>query len=68
MIDFVTIGAACFLAFLVLLQVRNNLTLKYRLRAIDIDVYFVTNGPSYEAMLFDFRKWTFKQFYPELCA
>jgi hypothetical protein len=56
------------MALLAVYFVRNNMTLKYRLRAIDLDLNVFRDGPSYEWMLFDLRKWTFKQFYPELCA
>lgn len=62
------------IVFLLLIGYRNHMTLNIRLKAIDV-IYthgapnilrMFFNNSNYRIMMFDFRKWTFKQFYPEL--
>lgn len=56
------------IGILMLVECRNGLTLEHRLRAIDINMTVFLAGPSYNSMMFDLRKWTFAQFYPELAG
>lgn len=52
----------------VLIIVRAELTYRHRIRAMGVDLSSYLKGPSYKAMMFDLRKWTFKQFYPQLAG
>lgn len=71
---YVAVMLACVLAlaFCFLMLARNDLVYQVRAKAIDIiwdsklDESVFDDGPTYDAMMWDFRKWTFKQFYPEL--
>lgn len=60
-------------AFCGLVLFRNELVFHARERALDLvnDIELETvyrAGPDYDEMLWDFRKWTFGQFYPELAG
>lgn len=68
-----TIFLLCGLSLAAFVQIRNTIVFRvlgkandkcYELR--DWTVY--ESKPSYGLMMLDLRKWTFKQFYPELCA
>jgi hypothetical protein len=68
---FFVLGAI--LAFCFLMLARNGMIFRCRQKANAIcyqmgDWTIYDSKPSYEAMMWDLRKWTFKQFYPELCA
>lgn len=63
-----------FSCLMMLLMLRINIVTKTRLRAIGV-IYAYKDwqekkelliNPSYNEMVFDLTKWTFKQFYPEL--
>ncbi len=54
-----------------LIIVRSQLVFNYRRRAralvsADLDLSFKVFDESFDAMVWDFRKWTFNQFYPYL--
>lgn len=50
--------------FLCLIQLRNWLAYSLRMKCIRRDFAAYEDGPGYYEMMFDLRKWTFKQFYP----
>lgn len=54
------------LVICVLILVRNEIAYNFHMMAIDLNFYAYRAGPSYEQIMFDLRKWTFKQFYPQL--
>jgi hypothetical protein len=71
------------MALVVVLLVRNELTFRMRSRRYDEihahnvrliemggipDLNAYDDMPSYEAMLFDVRRWTYRQFYPQAVA
>lgn len=67
------------LALCALMLVRNELTFRVRMRAIDLiheiepheawrTAHQKFMSVTYESMMYDLRKWTFKQFYPELAG
>lgn len=59
---------------LLLFFIRNEIVYRVRVRAIDVifdhpdwmERRKILLNPSYNAMLFDLTRWTFKQFYPGL--
>ena len=60
----ITASLVCLLIFFL---VRNEIVFSIRARAIwesdsSYDEYII--GPSYEAMIFQVSKWTYRQFYP----
>lgn len=44
---------------------RRGLIHKHRCKAIELDLNAYIQGPSHKRQMLDFRKWTFKQFYPD---
>lgn len=69
MIFIIYFGLVLFCAAFMLF--RNELVYRVRQTAIQVidenDLsYKILNDPSYNEMVFQFKKWTFKQFYPEL--
>lgn len=67
------------IALLLLFVIRNELTYRMRMAATDVletligtddfEIEFDRfKAASYESMMFDLRKWTFKQFYPSLAG
>lgn len=53
-----------FFGFCFIMLIRNQIIFEHRCRAIREGLYD-TNPDSYEWMLFQFTKWTYKQFYKE---
>lgn len=58
--------AVCTLAilFCFVMLARNEIVFWCRNKCIDLDFESFKAGASYHQMIWDFRKWTFKQFYP----
>jgi hypothetical protein len=47
----------------ILALIRNNLTYKIRIRAIEENWEAYNAGPGYKEMMWDLRHWTYKGFY-----
>lgn len=68
---FIAVSCAAML-FPFLMLIRCEVVFSARDQAIDAcyamrDYTVYENGPSWTEMEWDMRKWTFAQFYPELC-
>ena len=70
-VSVVVVFLAVALVVLIMLAIRNELVYRIALRRIywsdsKESLMAFQNGPSHTKMMFDFRKWTATDFYPEM--
>lgn len=53
------------MAFCGIMLIRNKIVYNARMKALNVSLEAYNKGNTYNYMLWDFRKWTYKQFYKD---